>query len=165
MPANFRHLVRIANTDLKGDKSVFIALRGIRGVSGMYSHMVCHLSGIHPAAKAGTLTDQQVTLIDNIIRHPIKHHAPSWMLNRRKNYETGEDGHIITNDLIFTKDNDLKRLKKIKSYRGIRHMAGLPVRGQRVKSKHRRNKASGKGKLGVIRKAVQPPATPKTEKK
>ncbi len=163
MPDNFRHLVRIANTDLNGAKSIYVALMYIRGVSGMYSHMVCHLAGIEPLAKTGMLTDAQVAKIDEIVKNPGKHHAPDWMLNRRKDYETGESGHLITNDLIFKKDNDLKRLKKIKSYRGLRHMQGLTVRGQRTKSKHRRNKSKGKAGLGVIRKTSQ--AAPKKEEK
>ncbi len=50
-----------------------------------------------------------------IITEPEKHGFPSWMLNRRRDYITGEDMHIITNDLKFIKENDLKRLKKIKS--------------------------------------------------
>ncbi len=163
VPDTFRHLVRIANTDLNGSKSIFVALRRIRGVSGMYSHMVCHIAGIDPLVKIGMLTENQITRIDEIIKNPLKHHAPTWMLNRRKDYETGEDTHLITNDLLFVRDNDLKRLKKIKSYRGIRHIQGLTVRGQRTKSKHRRNKAKGKGKLGVIRKAIA--SAPKKEGK
>jgi small subunit ribosomal protein S13 len=52
--------------------------------------------------------------------------------------------------LKFAKENDVKMMKKIKSYRGLRHQWSLPVRGQRTKSNFRRNK--GKGSLGVKRK-------------
>lgn len=124
----------------------------------MYSHMVCHLAGIDPLTKTGNLSETQTSKIDDIIKNPLKYHSPLWMVNRRKDFETGESGHLITNDLIFQKDNDLKRLKKIKSYRGLRHIMGLTVRGQRTKSKHRRNKSKGKAGLGVIRKASQPAA-------
>ena len=52
-------------------------------------------------------------------------------------------------------DSDLKEMKKMKSYRGVRHMSRLPSRGQRTKSNFRRNKGkaiAGLKKKGVIRK-------------
>ena len=49
-----------------------------------------------------------------------------------------------------------KRLQMIKSYKGMRHAAGLPVRGQRTKSNFRKNK--GKGSLGVKKKTAAAPA-------
>ena len=72
------------------------------------------------------------------------------MLNRRKNYEDRKNIHVITGDLIFSNENDIKRLKKIRSYRGVRHGMGLPLRGQRTKSNFRKNK--GKSSLGVKKK-------------
>ena len=52
-------------------------------------------------------------------------------------------------DLIFSKQQDVRRLQKIKSYRGLRHAANLPLRGQRTKSNFRRNKGKA---VGVKRK-------------
>ncbi len=43
-------------------------------------------------------------------------------------------------DLKLRKEFDLKRMKKIKSYKGVRHIVGLPVRGQRTKANFRRNR-------------------------
>ena len=51
--------------------------------------------------------------------------------------------------MSFTQDNDIKMLKKIKSYKGIRHSLGLPVRGQRTRSNFRKNKGKV---MGVKRK-------------
>ena len=70
------------------------------------------------------------------------------MVNHRKEYESGEDKHLITGTLNFTKDNDLKRLKKIKCLRGARHQKGLPVRGQRTRSNFRKSK----GKVVGVKK-------------
>ena len=150
--AEFRHIIRIANTDLLGEKSIGNALRKIKGVGVMYSNMACKIAGIDSTKKAGDLLDIEAKKLDEIIREPLKFGAPKWMINRRKDYETGEDKHLITSDLQFTKENDIKRMKKIKSYKGMRHAWGLPVRGQRTKSNFRRNK--GKGSLGVSRKKV-----------
>jgi small subunit ribosomal protein S13 len=51
---------------------------------------------------------------------------------------------------MFTKDNDIKLMRKIKSYKGTRHSAGQPVRGQRTKSNFRKSKGKV---MGVKRKA------------
>ena len=84
------------------------------------------------------------------------------MLNRRKNYDDGKDYHIIGGNLSFAEDNDLKRMKKTRSYKGVRHGLGLPVRGQKTRSNFRKNK--GKVSLGVIRKK-EPPKSDKGDSK
>lgn len=111
----------------------------------MFSNMLCSLANIESSKKTGDLTDAEIDKIEQILNDPVKAGAPSWMLNRRKDMETGDDMHITTNDLKFIKDNDLKLLKKIKSYKGIRHIRGLPVRGQRTKSNFRKNKGTVTG--------------------
>jgi small subunit ribosomal protein S13 len=151
--AEFRHLVRIANTDIKGEKSILYALKKIKGVSIMFANMACMNAGIERTKKAGELTDAEIKSLETEILHPSS--APNWILNRRLDPETGENKHLIGSDLIFVKDNDLKEMKKLKSYKGIRHMYKLPVRGQRTKSNFRRNKGkaiAGLKKKGVTRK-------------
>ena len=147
--SNYRHLVRVASTDLVGSKHILYALTKIKGVSIMYSNAILSVSGIPKDKKAGILTDAEVSKLDNIISNPVENKIPSWLFNRRKDYESGEDVHIVTSDLAFTKENDIKRLKKTKSNRGMRHAWRLPLRGQRTKSNFRRSK----GKVtGVKRK-------------
>lgn len=153
---NFKYFVRIANTDLDGNKSIGNALRKIKGVSFMFSNMICNIAGVDKAAKSGYLTDEQVKKLDEILNNLSKYNAPVWMLNRRKNYDDGKDYHLVTGNLSFAEENDVKRMKKIRSYRGVRHGVGLPVRGQRTKSNFRRNK--GKSSLGVAKKQQQPKA-------
>jgi len=148
---NFRYFVRIANTDLDGNKQISQALIKIKGVNFMFSNMLCNFAGVDKASKTGYLDDNQVKKLDEVLQDPLKFNAPVWMLNRRKDYEDGKDHHIITGDLSFATENDIKRLKKIRSYRGVRHGMKLPVRGQRTKSNFRKNK--GKSSLGVKKKA------------
>ena len=143
----FRHFVRIANTDLNGAKPLGSSLRQIKGISFMFSNLICHLAKIERTKRTGDLNEDEVKRIDEVIEHPLKSNAPAWMLNRRKDIETGEDKHLITSDLTFTNDNDIKIMKKIKSYRGVRHILNQPVRGQKTKSNFRENK--GKVHLGV----------------
>lgn len=143
--ASYRHLVRIANTDLDGRKAILVALTKIKGVSDMYANMVCHVAGVDKTHKTGDLNDNQVQKMDEIIRNPNKYKVPTWLLNRRNDIEDGTDKHLITSDLMFRKDQDIKRLKKIKCYRGFRHMDGLPSRGQKTKSNFRKNKGKVQG--------------------
>jgi len=147
---NFKYFVRVVNTDLDGNRNVGIALRKIKGVSFMLSNVVCNITGVDKAAKVGYLKDEEVKKLDDVLNDPSKYNVPSWMFNRRKNYEDGKDYHSITGNLTFAQENDIKRLKKIRAYRGVRHGKGLPVRGQRTKSNFRRNK--GKASLGVAKK-------------
>lgn len=151
-----RHIVRILNTDLKGEKALSSALRGIKGVSFMLSSAICKITKLDENKKAGLLNESDIAKIESVAKEPIKHGVPIWMLNRRRDYETNMDMHLLGTDVKFVQENDIKVLKKIKSYRGLRHMKGLPVRGQRTRSNFRTNK--GKGSLGVIRNKTAAPA-------
>lgn len=148
--SNVKYFVRVANTDLIGSKPVFMALRKIKGVNFMFSNAVCTSAGISKLKKAGTLSDAEVKSLEEVLKNPIAFGIPSWMFNRRKDYDTGADKHILTSDLDFNLEFDLRRLKKIKSNRGLRHAWGLPTRGQKTKSNFRKNKR--KGALGVKKK-------------
>ena len=75
-------------------------------------------------------------------------------MNRRKDEETGESKHLLTTDLEMARDFDIRKMKKIKSYKGWRHAMGQPVRGQRTKSHFRKGTA-----MGVIKAKAKPGAT------
>lgn len=147
----FKHLVRVANTDLDGNKPIYKALTKIRGVGFMFSNMLCSLTGIDKKAKTGYLTNDQTKKLDDAIKNPEKFNVPSWMFNRRKDIEDGKDKHLVTGDLKFAQETDVKMMKKMKSYKGMRHAFGLPVRGQKTRSNFRKNK--GKVSLGVKKRA------------
>ncbi|KYK25291.1 hypothetical protein AYK26_02305 [Euryarchaeota archaeon SM23-78] len=149
----FKHLVRVANNDIKGEKHVIYALTGIKGVSIMFANAVCRKAKVSVTKKAGYLSDSEVKALENVILDPAKAGIPVWMFNRKRDYETGEDKHVFSGNLDFIHEMDIKRMKKTKSYKGLRHQWGLPVRGQRTKSNFRKNK--GKGSLGVQKKKVK----------
>lgn len=96
---NYKHIVRIMNTDLKGDKNILFALRKIKGVSYMFANALCNTAGIEKTKKAGNLTEAEVKQLDDILKNPKKFAFPTWMLNRRNDYETGEDTHLCTTDM------------------------------------------------------------------
>lgn len=149
---DFKHIVRIANTDLDGNKQIINALRKIKGIDFMFSNMACSMLGVDKSKKAGHLSSSEVTKFDDFLKDPKKYGVPIWMLNRRMDVETGEDMHLLGSDLKFQKENDIKLLKKIKCYKGVRHSLGLPVRGQSTKSNFRQKKKKG-STLGVQRKS------------
>ena len=143
-----KYFVRIANTDLDGNKKIHHALTKIKGISCMFSNAVLNAAKIEKTKKAGYLSDDETNKIDEILKAPSKYAIPSWMYNRKKDPEDNLDKHLVASTLTFLQDNDIKMMKKIKSYKGIRHSLGLPVRGQRTKSNFRKNK----GKVMGVRK-------------
>jgi small subunit ribosomal protein S13 len=151
-----RFIVRIANTDLVGEKPIVQALRKIKGVSHMFASALCYVTGIDRTKVAGDLTEAEEKRLNDAIRNPTGAGIPTWMLNRRNDMETGEDLHLIGSDIAYTKENDIKRMKKLKTYKGLRHMVGLTVRGQRTKSNFRKNKKRGSGKKQA--RAVRTPS-------
>ena len=146
-----KYFVRIANTDLDGKKPILEALRKIKGVDVMFSNAICSLAKVNKAQKIGYLEDADVKKLDEIMQNPLKYDLPSWLLNRRKDKDDGTNKHLITSNLVFVLDNDIKMLKKMRCYRGIRHSLGQPVRGQRTKSNFRKNK----GKVMGVKKNPQ----------
>ena len=146
----FRQIVRFLGADVKGESKLGNGLRRVKGISFMYANAVCDAAGIDSNVQVGNLTDAQINKLTEIIKHPAKYGIPTWLLNRRKDRETGEDRHIVTSDLKFEKEFDIKNLKKIKVYRGIRHSYGLPVRGQRTRGHFRHGKTVGVRKKGIV---------------
>jgi len=152
MDENIKPLIRIMNVDIDGQKGIYFGLGRIPGVGSSFSNVICSVLELDKFRKIGTLNLEELKKIENVISEPKKHNIPEWLLNRRKDHDSGEDLHIATSTLKLTKEMDVKKLKKIKSYRGLRHQAGLPLRGQRTRGNFRRGKTIGvskkKGKSG-----------------
>lgn len=157
--ADLENIIRVASTGLNGNKNVIIALTGIKGVSYNLSRAIIHVANINPNLKLREIKESDIKKIEEIINNPIKFSIPRWMLNRQKDYETGEDLHLTESELMMSVRNDINLLKKIRSYRGIRHEMGLPVRGQRTKSSFRKGT-----KVGVSRKKIMQAKAGKKEK-
>jgi len=149
MAEDFKHIVRVVTTDLDGNKPILQAMRKIKGISHSLANAICHITKIDKNKKAGNLTKEEITKIESVIKEPIKNNIPSWLLNRRADPETNQNKHLVATDLRFQQESDIKRLKKIKSYKGMRHAVGLPVRGQKTRSNFRKNKGKA---MGVKRK-------------
>lgn len=137
---NIQQLVRIADTDLNGAKTLLYALSKIKGIGISFANAICNIAKIDSTRKIGSLTQAEIEKLEKTIKDPLTEGLTPWLLNRQKDFETGKDKHVITSDLQFNTENDIKFMKRIKCYKGIRHMLGAPVRGQRTRSKFRKNK-------------------------
>jgi small subunit ribosomal protein S13 len=142
----FRYIVRILDTDLEGKRSIAYALCGIKGIGRRVANVITISSGLDPRLKMGELSDDEIERLKSAI-NSLEKRLPLWMLNRRKDLLSGEDRHIMGADLLVNLREDINLLRKIRSYRGIRHERGLKVRGQRTKSTGRRGAV-----VGVLRK-------------
>jgi small subunit ribosomal protein S13 len=148
-PDDFKYIVRIANTDIDGDKTLVRGLTSIKGIGMHMSSLIVEITGIDRNMKIGNITDEQIEFINKTLID-IPKIAPSWMMNHRKDYETGEDIHLVGPDIDMKLRDEINIMKKIRSYRGIRHEMGLRVRGQRTRANNRYGLA-----LGVSKKKVK----------
>jgi small subunit ribosomal protein S13 len=143
MSEEFKHILRITGTDVDGTLKAAYALTKIKGVNLNLANAILGKAGVNPETRAGFLTEAEVERIEEIIKEPTKHELPGWLLNRRKDVETGKDLHLISADLFLRTKTDIDQMKEMKSWRGYRHAYGLKVRGQRTKTTGRKGKAVG----------------------
>jgi len=148
---NFRYIVRIANTDIDGNRSLMMGIQSIKGVGPRVAAIVARRIGLDPRGKMGNLTEAETEKIEKIVLS-YPDYAPSWAVNRQDDIETGEDRHIFGVDLDITNRADVNRMRMIRSYKGLRHEQGHRVRGQRTRSNGRTGLT-----MGVSRARVQQP--------
>ena len=109
---------RIAGVDVPKQKQICIALTYIYGIGRFTARQILQTVDIDPAKRAGTLTEQEVAKIQNVIFADCK----------------------TEGDLRKEISLNIKRLMEIGSYRGLRHRKGLPVHGQRTHTNARTRK-------------------------
>ena len=115
-------MARIAGVDLTKEKRVEIGLTYIYGIGLTSSQKILTETGINPDTRIKDLTDTEVNSIRKIIDEQYK----------------------VEGDLRREIALNIKRLKEIGCYRGIRHRRGLPVRGQKTKTNARTRKGPKK---------------------
>lgn len=143
---DFKYIVRMLNSDIDGEKKIIQGLTSVHGINHRISQIIVRKMGVDTSMLMGDLTDDQVKELINHIEE-IPSTLPVWLLNRQRDIESGEDTHAISTELEMTHREDTNLLRKMRSYRGIRHETGQKVRGQRSRS----NGRSG-ATVGVSRK-------------
>lgn len=122
-------MARIIGVEIPGEKRIDIALRYIYGIGPSNATIILANAGIDPSIRAKDLNEQQLSQIVHAIQ---------------------EGKYVIEGDLRREHGLNLKRLQAIKCYRGVRHLRGLPVRGQRTSTNARTRKGPRKT-VGVQR--------------
>ncbi len=119
-------MARIAGVDLPRDKRVEIGLTYILGIGLSSSQQILAKTGVNPDTRVRDLTKDEVQKIREVIGSDYK----------------------VEGDLRRDTALNIKRLIEVNSYRGKRHRAGLPVRGQRTKTNARTRKGPRKAVAG-----------------
>ncbi len=138
-------IIRLAETNINGNKPVRAAIRSIKGVGNVFSNAICAVSGLGDRTLAD-LSEGEIKNLEEIIFNPDKHGIPAWLFNRRSDPIKGTTSHISVSAMDFTQKMDIDRMKRIKSYKGVRHIQHLPVRGQRTRGSFRKGKTVGVSK-------------------
>ncbi|OGG00105.1 30S ribosomal protein S13 [Candidatus Gottesmanbacteria bacterium RBG_13_37_7] len=125
-------MTRIAGIDLPENKRVDIGLTYIYGIGRSNVNKLLGSSRIDRSKKLKDLTEEEINRIQKILDKEFK----------------------IEGDLRSEISENIKRLKEINSYRGLRHMKNLPVRGQRTRV-NARTKRGKRQTVGALRKEVR----------
>lgn len=143
---DFNFIVRIAAVDIDGQKKPVVGLQSIKGIGERAAYTIVKKSGIDQSLRIGSLPEEDVKKLEELVLS-YADYAPNWALNRQLDYESGIDTHYLGTDLTIVQEEDVNRMKMIRSHRGIRHETKKKVRGQRTRSNGRRGLT-----LGVARK-------------
>ncbi len=130
---DIRYFVRIGQTDLDGTKSVERALIEMKGIGRRAARVIAEVADVDRTATLGTLEDDTIDAVIEAVED-FDDHVPDWLTNRQNDFYSGESGHLTGSDVELTRDEDINRMRMIRSYRGVRHERGQKVRGQRTKS-------------------------------
>jgi small subunit ribosomal protein S13 len=123
-------MARIAGVELPKDKRIVIGLTYIFGINKTSAKKILKAIGISEDIRTKDLTTEQISKLQEEI----------------KNYK-------VEGELRKEISSNIKRLKEIKSYRGERHIRGLPVRGQRTRTNARTRKGKKKTVIGGRKEA------------
>jgi small subunit ribosomal protein S13 len=111
-------MARIAGVNIPPQKRLEIGLTYIFGIGQSTAHKICEELGLNPDEKVRDLTDEEVTKLRAYIDANLQ----------------------VEGDLRRERQQAIKRLTEIGSYKGVRHRRGLPVNGQRTKTNARTRK-------------------------
>jgi len=122
--------VRIAGVTIPNEKRVEISLTYVFGIGLSASKKILKMTGINSDKRVKDLTEEEINKLRTLI----------------------EKQHQVEGDLKREIAGNIKRLKEISSYRGMRHFKKLPVRGQRTKTNNRTVRGNVKKTAGSGRK-------------
>jgi small subunit ribosomal protein S13 len=108
-------VARISGVTIPNDKQLWVALTYIHGIGNKSSYQILEKARVEPTVRVKNLTDAEISRIQEVINSDF----------------------VVEGELQRIVSGNIKRLKDIKSYRGLRHLANLPTRGQRTRTNAR----------------------------
>jgi small subunit ribosomal protein S13 len=118
---------RVAGVDIPSEKRIDVSLRRIYGIGPTRAQELLAKAKIDPSVRAGKLSEDEISRIAVII----------------------EKDYVVEGQLRRQIQQNIARLRDIRCYRGLRHMRGLPVRGQRTRTNARTRKGPRKTVAGT----------------
>jgi small subunit ribosomal protein S13 len=124
-------MARISGVTIPAEKQVWVALTYIYGIGSTKADAILSKANVERTTRVKNLNDGEISRIQEVINAD----------------------HLVEGELQRLVSGNIKRLKDIKAYRGIRHGANLPVRGQRTKTNARTRRGKKMTVGGTARKA------------
>lgn len=124
-------MLRIAGVDIPEEKKLTYSLRYIKGIGLKTAENILKETRLSPEKRARDLTSEEVGKIQAAL-----------------------DKYLIEGDLRRKVMDDIDRLRRIKSYRGVRHSVGLPARGQRTRTNSRTVRGNKRRTIGSMTKEM-----------
>ena len=122
-------MARVAGIEIPNDKRIWVSLMSVYGIGEVSAKQICDKCNIDETILVKDMTEAQLDQVRKCL----------------------EDGYVVEGELRRELFKDIKRLKDIRSYRGIRHKLGLPVRGQRTRHNARTRKGKSRPVGGLKR--------------
>lgn len=124
-------MARISGVTIPTDKQVWVSLTYVYGIGPKTSHKILEAAKVDPTVRVKDLTDVEISRIQDYIN----------------------ENHLVEGELQRVVAGNIKRLKDINAYRGLRHKANLPSRGQRTKTNARTRRGKKTTVGGTAKKA------------
>ncbi|MGP6220531.1 30S ribosomal protein S13 [Caldiplasma sukawensis] len=140
---NFQYIVRIGNKDLNGERNIVLALSDLKGVGLRLAESIVKKLNFDKSKKLGELSEDEIDELRDYIESYELEGLPDWMKNNRNDPVTGKSLNPVNNDLEVQIQDNINLMKKIRSYKGIRHETRHKVRGQRTRSNGRKGLTVG----------------------
>ncbi len=125
-------MARISGVTIPSEKQLWVALTYIHGIGSKSSYQILDIAKVEPTTRVKDLTDGEISRIQDVIN----------------------SDYIVEGELQRIVSGNIKRLKDIKAYRGLRHIANLPSRGQRTKTNARTRRGKKVTVGGTAKKAA-----------
>lgn len=124
-------MARISGVTIPTDKQVWVSLTYVYGIGPKTSYAILEAAKVDPTVRVKDLTDVEISRIQDYIN----------------------ENHLVEGELQRVVSGNIKRLKDINAYRGLRHKASLPSRGQRTKTNARTRRGKKTTVGGTAKKA------------